>query len=185
MTSRCKYQFSFLVVGVLLLSALAATGQDDTSVSAKVTQLGMGGDDVRIVKSLSATPQLSVQLLIKELHTVNESRELAGANDKRVEHVLWCIRALRYVTGGLDFCGKTSHQFGTSELEKNRRYWLYFKNKSCVPFFAMRPSRGSEYIAPQDAQEDIIDQWERWLAREGKPYQYVPLKDPKPEAWLW
>jgi hypothetical protein len=145
----------------------------------------MGGDDVRIVKSLSATPQLSVRLLIEELHTVNKSRELADANDKQTEHVLWCIRALRYITGGVDFCGKTGHQFGASELEKNRKYWLYFKNKSCAPFFALWPSRGSEYIAPKDAQEDIINQWKKWLSRRGRTDQYVPLKEPKPEDWLW
>lgn len=173
------------MIGAVLLLALAASGQDDAAVSAKVKQLGMGGDDIQIVKSLSATPQISVRLLVVELHTVKESHELAGANDKPVEHVLWSIRALRYVTGGMDFCGKTSYRFGTSELEKNRKYWLYFKNKSCVPFFAMWPSRGSEYIAPPDAQQDVIDQWRQWLVREGETHQYAPLKDPKPEAWLW
>lgn len=163
-----------------------AVGQDQASVSEEVKKLGMGeSDDIQIVKRLSTTPGLSARLLVKELHTVTDPHMLNSGNEPETEHVLWSIRALRYITGGLDFCGKTNHHFGASELEKNRKYWLYLKSKSCVPFFAMWPSRGSEYIAPLDAQEEIISQWREWIARKGKTFRYVPLHEPKPEAWLW
>jgi hypothetical protein len=164
----------------------AAVGQDKARVSAEVKKLGRGRtDDFEVVERLSTTPELSARLLVEQLHTVADARLLAAENKPETEHVLWSIRALRYITGGLDFCGKTSHHFGTPELEKNRKYWMYFKNKSCVPFFAMWPSRGNEYISPLDAQEEIIQQWREWLAREGKTFHYVPLKEPKPEDWLW
>jgi hypothetical protein len=163
-----------------------AVGQDQASVSEEVKRLGIGkNDNFQTVISLSTTPELSARLLVEQLHTVKDARLLNSDGKPETEHVLWSIRALRYITGGLDFCGKTSHHFGTSELEKNRKYWLFFKNKSCVPFFAMWPSRGSEYIAPLDAQEEIISQWREWAAREGKTFHYVPLLEPKPEDWLW
>jgi hypothetical protein len=173
------------VIVLQLAVARIAAGQDDGNLNAEVKTLGRGGDDFKIVEHLSTRPQQSVQLLIDELHTVEGGRILAADNKPEPEHILWCIRALRYLTGGMDFCGKTGYHFGTSDLEKNREYWLHFKSKSCVPFFAMWPSRGSEYIAPPDAQREIIRQWKGWLASEGKAFHYTPLKDPKPEAWLW
>jgi hypothetical protein len=186
MTSRLKHLLVAVMIVLQFAVINAALAQDNASVSAEVKKLGMGeSDDVQIVKRLSTTPQLSARLLVKELHPVTDARLLAGENKPATEHVLWCIRALRYITGGLEFCGKTNHDFGTSQLEKNRKYWLYFKSKSCVPFFAVWPSRGSEYIAPEDAQKVIISKWKNWFVKQGASFDYKPLHDPKPEEWLW
>ena len=95
------------------------------------------------------------------------------------------IRALRYLTGGMDFCAQSQHRFGNSEEEKNRKYWLTFAHKECLTFFALWPSRGRLYLAPLDAQKNIINQWQHWYATSGAEFKYKPLQDPPPEKWLW
>ena len=185
---RGRFKRLLIAAFIVLLFAVAhaAFAQDNATVSTEIKRLGMEGSDIlQIAKHLSATPQLSARLLVQELHPVTDARLLAAERKPETEHVLSCIRALRYITGGLDFCGKTSHHFGASELEKDRKYWLYFKNKSCVAFFAMWPSRGCEYIAPEDAQNEIIGKWRNWFAKQGASFDYKPLHDPKPEEWLW
>jgi len=170
---------------MLCLNAGLLSGQETAKVREQVERLGMGDDDFRIVASLAETPQLSVRVLTDELHPVKNVRILASEKDLGAEHILWCIRALRYLTGGKDFCGKTAHTFGNSELERDRKYWLYFRHKTCISFFAMWPSRGSEYIAPEDAQNEIIKKWKDWFEKDGLSFDYRPLHNPKPEDWAW
>ena len=162
-----------------------AFSQDASAISEEVKSLGRGKNDFRVVQELAQEPELATKSLIDELHPIQETRILNGENDIEAEHILWCLRALRYVTGGKDFCAKTSYKFGGSEEGKNREYWIYFKNKKCATFFAMWPARGTEYIAPQDAQAAIIQQWKNWFAREGAEFHYQPMENPSPEDWLW
>jgi len=49
----------------------------------------------------------------------------------------------------------------------------------------MWPSRGTEYVAPQDAQNEIILKWRDWFKDQGASFDYKPLLNPKPEEWLW
>jgi hypothetical protein len=181
-----KSRFVFLVIAVSCLCATQfAFAQDVSATSREVHDLGRGQDNVKIVETLAKTPHLSTKLLISELHPIHESRILNGEDKPDVEHVLWCIRSLRYVTGGKDFCAKTKHKFGSSEEERNRKYWIYFRHQTCASFFAMWPSRGSEYIAPEDTQKEIIDKWKDWFAKDGDSFDYKPMHNPKPEEWLW
>lgn len=181
-----KLQLIFVAVATLLLgTAQCAFSQDVSVLSKEVENLGRGEDNVKIVETLAKTPQLSTKLLIGELHPIQESRILNGQEKPYAEHVLWCLRALRYVTGGKEFCAKTSYKFGSSEEERNRRYWIFFRYKTCASFFAMWPSRSSEYIAPGDAQISIIRKWKDWFAKEGTEFDYKPMRNPKPEDWLW
>jgi len=166
-------------------TALCAPCQDVSKLTDEIKQLGRGGDDFKVVDTLAQTPQMSTRLLLAELHPISKTRILNGQNDQDAEHVLWSIRALRYVTGGKDFCASTNHRFGNSEEEQRRRYWIYFHHKTCASFFAMWPSRGSEYIAPADAQKEIIDKWKEWFSKEGATFDYTPMHNPKPQEWLW
>jgi len=179
-----------LAAGLILAAiivASSASGQDASGVSAQIKKLGWGsGEDVdAIVRELAKTPERSAELLIKELHPVTDARVVPYTSRPATEHILDCIRALRFVTGGKDFCGKTNHHFGKSELEQNRKYWLFNKDKTCVPFFATWPSRGSDYVAPVDAQKEIIKQWKDWFAREGQTFVYKPFQNPTPDQWAW
>jgi hypothetical protein len=170
-----------VLLGLLTRPLLA---QETTNTSEEIGQLGRGNDDRQIVATLAKTPRLAVQLLIDELRPVNETRILASERKPEVEHVLWSIRALRYLTGGKDFCGGTRHEFDKSEFERSRKYWLYSRHRTCVSFFAMWPSRGTEYVAPQDAQNEIIAKWRDWFKGQGASFEYKPLLNPKPEEWL-
>lgn len=181
-----KLAWALIIASLAVLASgpRPASAHEATGVAAEVKQLGWATDNVQIVKALARKPELSAKLLIQELHPVEDKRILASENRPATEHVLWCIRALRFLTGGKDFCGNTNHKFGKSQAERDRKYWLYFRHKSCLSFFAMWPSRGSEYIAPKDAQEQIINKWRRWFARKGS-FKYKPLQNPTPDKWLW
>ena len=159
---------------------------DQLTVEQRVARLGShGNDDAADVKTLSETPKASVAALIAGLHTIPDSEAFSKADSPEMEHVLWLIRALRYTTGGLDFCAQSTHAFGNSEDEKKRQYWLAFHHGKCLTFFGYWMSRDRTYIAPEDVQKNIIDQWRQWYAAFGATYAYKPLQDPPPEKWLW
>ena len=182
-------------IALLILLSLCTVGfaitqvgpQDDPVTPARlVARLGSNGnDDVADIKQLARTPRDSAGLLIGALHTIPDSETSAKADSPSMEHVLELIRALRYITGGTDFCAQTKHVFGSSEEEKNRKYWLTLHHKTCLSFFGYWMSRGRTYIAPVDAQRNIIAQWKIWYAKNGETFPYKPLHDPAPEDWLW
>ena len=181
---------AMLAIVTLLCGACNATAgprrtAPDNEMSREVKSLGVDSrNNFQIVRRLARRPYEAVPLLIAELHPVTETRIRADENPPDSEHVLWCIRALRYICSGKDFCAKTHYTFSGAPQEKNRKYWLYFRHHTCVSFFAMWPSRGTTYIAPQDAQNQIIVKWRAWL-RENPHHKYVPLRGARPEQWLW
>ncbi len=173
-------------VFLLLLAIFVRTVNATSGVADMVRTLGRGSSEIEDIHTLAKKPDMSVPLLIDELHVISDQRLLNGQNPFTVEHVLWSIIALRFITNGKDFCAPTSHVFGKSEVEQNRKYWLEFKHGSpCLTFFAIWPSRMSTYIAPSDAQRSIIQQWRTWFREEGKKGSFTPLKDPTPDQWLW
>jgi hypothetical protein len=186
MTNKLASAVLFVLFSMTLSLAQSRPEQGRLPLEQRITRLGShGNDDVADVRLLSETPKASVEALIAALHTIPDSEAFAKADSPQMEHVLWLIRALRYVTGGLDFCAETKHAFGSSEEEKNRQYWLTFHHKECLAFFGYWMSRDRTYIAPEDVQKDIIDQWRHWYAKFGATYEYKPLQNPPPERWLW
>jgi len=176
-----------LAVGLCALTASArGYSVQEASLDKMVQRLGLPGNrDLADVRKLAETPNASVGLLVSQLHTVsNPQRTVIGYGSADVNHLIWVIGALRYITGGMDFCAPTSHRFGKSGEEAYRSYWLHFANKSCVTFFAVWPSRGRNYFAPLDAQKTIIRAWQQWYAREGSRYDYKPLVKAQPSQWL-
>lgn len=177
----------FLAAGVCGLAARAhESSAQEAPLDKMVQRLGLPGHrDLADVRKLGETPSASVGLLVSQLHTVsNPQRTVVGYGSIGVNHLLWVIGALRYITGGMDFCAPTSHSFGKSGEEAYRSYWLHFANKSCVTFFAVWPPRGRDYFAPLDAQRTIIRAWQQWYAREGSRYDYRPLVKARPTEWL-
>lgn len=180
-----------IVLTVLLAPVAVAQGASlnqagQPTLQREVRQLGLpGNDDFADVKKLARTPAASTGFLISQLRVLEHpERTIVGEGNPQVEHVLWSIRALRYITGGMDFCAPTKWRFGESGEEAYRSYWLHFGDNSCVTFFAVWPSRGRCYVAPQDAQRKVISAWERWYASESKNYDYRPLVNPKSWQWL-
>lgn len=185
-TNKMALFFLLILLAAPALRAQQAPQQGPVAPTRLVARLGLSGnDDVSDIKQLANSPRESAGLLIGALHTIPDSEESAKADKPSMEHVLELIRALRYVTGGVDFCSQTQHVFGSSEEEKNRKYWLTFRHKECLSFFAYWMSRGRTYVAPVDAQKNIIDQWEDWYTKFGSTFMYKPLHEPAPEDWLW
>ena len=157
------------------------------SLAHDVRQLGKGGEDMPRINRMAKQPRRATELLVAELHVVADEKVLPGeeAQKAETEHVLWSIRALRFVTGGKDFCAKSSTHFGKNESERNRLYFLSFSHGSCLTFFSLWPSQGVDYIAPADAQKAIIGQWRDWYRTEGATFRFRPLENPAPEQWSW
>src|SRR5947207_12493875 len=61
-------------------------------------------------------PVAAACYLIKELRVVPEIWIKGGEQDNHLKtmHVIWTLRALRYITGGLRFKGKTKYRFNES-----------------------------------------------------------------------
>lgn len=186
MTNKLVPFFLFTLLVALPCLAQQESAKDTVTLTQRVARLGSAGNnDVTDVKELATNPRVSAGLLIADLHTIPDSEKAAKEDQPSTEHVFWMIRALRYLTGGMDFCGTSRHSFGSSDEEQNRKYWLTFGHKKCLSFFALWPSRGRWYIAPSDAQKNIIAQWQRWYATYGEKFEYKPLQNPAPEKWLW
>jgi hypothetical protein len=152
----------------------------------RIARLGTAGNDnIADVKALAEDPKTNAGLLVAALQTIPDTERFARADLPTMEHALWIVRALRYLTGGKDFHARTHHKFGQSEEERNRKYWLMFDGRPDAAFFAYWMSRNRWYIAPVDAQNEIIAQWRHWYATEGKQFDYKPLRDPSPENWIW
>ena len=176
---------------MICLSNLASAGSyaaptPAVGLAQVVDRLGTAGNsDASDVAMLARTPSMSTKLLIESLRTIDDSEETAKRDSPQTEHVLWLIRALRFITGGVDQCATSNHQFGSSEEEKHREYWLTFGHGNCLTFFALWPSRDRIFIAPNDAQQKIITAWKHWYATLPKDYRFKPFHNPQPEDWLW
>jgi hypothetical protein len=100
-----------------------------------------------------------------------------------------CLCGLRYITGGLDFKAVSRYKFKASE-EYRRRHLLTVDDAGIpinpnLKFFGYWMSRGTYYIAPQDAQMKIIQKWKDWYSKITSNYKFKPLRNPRPEDWLW
>lgn len=177
------------LIGLFAVLALAQTsGKIQTNqrvLGEDIRRLGFpGNDDFADVKRLVRTPAASAELLVSQLSVLDHpERTLVGDGSPQVEHVLWSFLALRYITGGMDFCAPTKWKFGTSYEEGTRDYWLHFYSKSCMIFFSDWPSRGHTYIAPFDAQRAIISAWRRWSAHHRQDSACHPLVNPPAYQW--
>jgi hypothetical protein len=162
-----------------------------------VKMLGRSHDSITQLKKLSDHSNQAIPLLIRELHPIDvkwiTNTELSNPTDKvaEAEHVLWCIRGLRFLTGGIDFCATTNYRFGDSGGEQNRKFYLQDSCSECegkckdegkkedefISFFALWITHLCEYIAPLDAQKEIIKAWKDWYKTEGKSSSFKPLDE--------
>jgi hypothetical protein len=184
------------VLTALATATLCAPSQAQVGIEDRVHRLGLPGDsdDLADVQALAKTPYESVGLLIRELHPIARPERAEIDDSPETEHLISTIAALRFITGGndfysasgKDFCAKTKWKFSGSNEEKNRRYWLYFDHPNCVSFFSIWPSRYRVYLAPLDAQQEIIRRWRQWYATDGRAYRFTPPPDSaEKRSLLW
>ncbi len=159
-----------------------------------VKELGGSQNDFKIIKCLAQSAYNSTGLLINELRPIQESKipnKIKNSLETHPEaaHVLMCLCGLRYITGGLDFKAVSRYKFKASE-EYRRGHLLTFDDNGIpinqnLKFFGYWMSQGTYYIAPQDAQMKIIQKWKDWHSKITSNYKFHPLRNPRPEDWLW
>jgi len=174
--------FALFVLGFPFLSAGPAAEQQPRTLAQLVESLGPNteADDL---KQLRASGRESVSLLIATLQPISENKVLPENRNKHrtALHVIWAIRALRYLTGR-DFRAPTAHVFGHSEDERTREQFLK-KADHTVAFFATWMSRDSVYVAPVDAQRKIIEGWRKWFAELDE--RWMPVAEPSINDWYF
>lgn len=187
--------FCAILVNFSAAAAIQTNSEErhhDVSIATLVKALGSDDKDLDRIKALATQPLASAGLLIAELHPVKGVRILS--NDPRAPwkdtlHVIWCLRALRYITGGLEFRGRTDHVFGAGEIEQRRKWFVggeEFDKDRTVRFFGVWMSRDSTYIAPRDAQIEIIRQWSDWYEQHGRTFAYAnPAQSQPPDVYYF
>lgn len=112
--------------------------------------------------------------LIDELDTTShtayeDGRNALGHYKFPALHIVWCWRALRMITS-LDFYGKTSQEAGTVFHES-----LVDKETGLIKYSYVWPLKSIVYLAPADAQLEIINKWKAWYGKEAKNFTFKTL----------
>lgn len=125
--------------------------------------------DFKCVEALHARAHEAAPLLVAELKVVNPD-----GPDPDDGHVIWCIRALRCLTGK-DFQRRTKVA-GPYAMEEQ-----YPRNEP-MPFFWEWMSHGQLFLAPKDVQTAVIEDWRKWIA-ENPRFAVQPFTDLG--DWYW
>lgn len=118
---------------------------------------------------------LAAKLLIQDLHPMPEAKilNLEIKQHKDSMHVIWCMRTLRSLTGGLEFTAGSAAEIRKRHLPENQEYWILRGSGDAVRMYGDWMSRDSVYIAPKDIQEAVIAKWKDWYAANGATFHYV------------
>lgn len=186
------YTFVICLLVILGTQTSSIHPKPGIAIDKLVKALGSDNNDLERIRILAQQPGESARLLVAELHPVAGIRILSGERGARWKdtlHVIWCLHALRYITGGLEFRARTAHEFSSGEIEEHRKWFVggeQFRKDGTVRFFGVWMSRDSTYIAPPDAQIEIIQKWKAWYEQHGKTFAYVdPKQDQPPDVWYF
>jgi hypothetical protein len=163
-----KYVFiiPLFLMFTLLCTPYLSTGENEKSVREsilieKVTQLGLTDENpLDQIVTIHKDAYLAAPLLLKELKLIAPyNMQCYDLNDldKTAMHVIWCIRALRSITGK-QFAANT-------ETIKKVPIQEYLGKRNPLPFFTEWMSRAKIYVAPQDVQKKIIKKWKVFLEK--------------------
>ena len=148
---------TFRPAAVILLPSLLAHAGCYSSNSAApevlrlVRSLGRADfKDFNTVKDLHACAHEAAPLLVEELKVVDSDWP-----DPKTMHVIWCIRALRSMTG--ENFERPTHVSGSFAMEEVRL------RDEPMPFFFEWMSRGRIFLAPKDVQAAVIEDWKKWI----------------------
>jgi hypothetical protein len=130
----------------------------------------VGLEDLRV--ELLADPIDAACNLVAGLHSV-DVRFIPGfkpPDDPDALRVVWRLRALRLLTGCLDFRAPTKEN--PTHPDDAGRQFLEAQGPDRIPFFATWMSRDRVFLAPLDTQRAIVEQWRSWYAANGPSYAY-------------
>ncbi|MFN8586533.1 MAG: hypothetical protein U0704_01940 [Candidatus Eisenbacteria bacterium] len=109
-----------------------------------------GADTMVAWKVFEAHPRRTVVLLMPTLRSIPPGLSLGAPN------MVWRVRVLQRLTG-LTFRARTR-----AKLRGEEREWLAPDSLGRVPFAGENAARGMTWVAPRDAQRDILEQWRQW-----------------------
>lgn len=145
------------------------------------------GDANLLLPIIAKTPDLFIPELIRQLETTDEKMVTPSEKNVKLEaqNNIWRIRALRYLTCGLDFSATTTYRPTKEDVQGDYRYWVAGSRASSEPdappaevwYFHTWMSRDIAYIAPRDAQEEIVRKWKHWLPTNGTITGCTPVMD--------
>jgi len=161
----------------------------DPQLQQTVKWLGLESRDAgQDFEKLRSNPHVAASLLVAQLHPILRKAYYPDHRTKDSQHVICCLRALRYLTG-ITFSAKTNEK-----LSDDEKQFLDFKTEMHdtnpehkLHFFGVWMSRDAEFVAPEDTQKRIIDQWRKWQHDFGGTFQYSPTKKPSDamDDWYW
>jgi hypothetical protein len=172
--------FSVMTVLLCTYSIIGTADEKPVDLKAIISDLDhKEADFTAQVNILFKTPQESVQLLINELRIIPITGFAAKEKGKHQSayHVIQCIRALRSITGGLDFHALTNYRFEKNESIRKSQLFAGSRDSRTLPFFTFWKSQDYFFIAPADVQNDVIIQWRNWFNEKGSTYNYVNVID--------
>jgi hypothetical protein len=177
-TCKITY-FGVLIIVFFLCTFSVYAQQDDTShITKMITRLGDVDNSVnfKILDSLKKVldKYWLAGKLIAELDTLDnwayeDGKNALGFYKFNALHVIWCWRALRMITS-LDFEGATKREKSVAYHDS-----LYDKLSGKVKFAYVWPVKSVVYVAPGDAQLEIINQWRAWYRSEAKKYIFKTM----------
>lgn len=175
---------------VLVFPGTALACEDDYITRTEVKYIGVVcqvGDPEALFRSLAQKPQKAICALVKQLNSTREQEVAPQDWERKIQAKtqVWRIRALRFLTCGLDFTATIPYRPNTKKDPEDYWYWVggegTWKMKPGAPveasFFHTWMSRDIDFIAPVEAQKDIIRQWREWLVTNGTNTGCTP--DPK------
>lgn len=171
-----SFLFGLPLLAIALLPHLSWADSDCTeqTINAIVKNLGYvdSPNHISDMNCLAKYPVASAGLLTRQLEVVTDIKVTPeqAPEHKQTMHVVWSLRALRYLTGGMDFTASTTASIKT--LGKPRWGLLTIRDKKKLTFFGTRMSHDAVYLAPQDVQSEVIKQWNDWYRKDGNNYNY-------------
>lgn len=153
-------------------AALARTDSLIVASLARMRGVMSGADTMVAWKVFDAHPRRTLVLLMPTLRSVPRGLSLGAPN------MVWRVRVAQRLTG-LTFRARTK-----AKLSDEEKKWLAPDSTGAVPFAGENAPRGMTWVAPRDAQRDILEQWRRWWdgASLSTP---LPVKDRSREGATW
>jgi hypothetical protein len=152
-----------------------ATAPSPVELLDLVRRLGGASDPDPVVSGsfwrLLAAPRQAARELVGELKVVSPDRI-----DDDAQHVIWCVRALRAITGQ-DFRFKSATPLTANQCRDFRTCF------GEMPFFSELTVSSETMVAPANVQKKVIVAWELWLLESGDTF--IPAYRLDPLNWSY
>lgn len=138
-----------------VIAEYTALARTDSLILASLDRMrgAMPGADTMVAwKVFEAHPRRTITLVMPTLRSIPRGLSLGAPN------MVWRVRVLQRLTG-LSFRAGTRARLGDEE-----KRWLAPDSTGAVPFAGENVARGMTWVAPREAQREILELWRHWWA---------------------